>query len=255
MKNRFNTPALLHKTLLISGYPESALALKIADWENALPENLHLAYLPNYGIIRLRLTGTADDMLALDFAMNQQIGKVKGILGNTVVCDEDISVEQWLGNLLKDNGLSVSTAESCTGGNIAHLITSVPGSSEYFKGSVVAYANEIKINVLGVLSEDIQKYGAVSQPVVEQMADGVRRLTKTDIAIATSGIMGSTGGTDEKPIGTVWIAVCSVEKMISKLFHFGYQREQNIERTTQAAMLMVRELFYTQRKLDCEKSN
>ena len=243
LKKQFETPVLLHKTLLVSGYPESALALKIADWENALPAYLHLAYLPNYGIIRLRLSGTADDMLALDFAMSQQIDKVKGLLGDAVVCSEDILVEQWLGNVLKERKLSISTAESCTGGNIAHLITSIAGSSDYFKGSVVSYANEIKINVLGVSCEDIETLGAVSQAVVEQMAQGVRRLTKTDIAIATSGIMGPDGGTDEKPVGTVWVAVCSAEKTISRLFCFSYQREQNIERTTQAAMLMVREVL------------
>lgn len=243
LKAQFETSALLHKTLLVHGYPESALAIKIADWENALPENLHLAYLPNYGIIRLRLSGTGADSLALDFAMTQQIDKVKGILGNAVVCDEDIPVEQWLGNALKDKNFTISTAESCTGGNIAHLITSVPGSSDYFKGSVVSYANEVKINVLSVSFEDIEKHGAVSQTVVEQMAQGVRQLTKTDISIATSGIMGPNGGTDEKPVGTVWIAVCSESQVISRQFRFSYQREQNIERTTQTAMLMVRELF------------
>ncbi len=243
LKKRFNTSSILHKTLLVYGYPESALALKIADWENALPENLHLAYLPNYGIIRLRLSGTSEDMLALDFAMNQQIDLLKAILGNAVVCDEDITVEQWLGNLLREKKLTISTAESCTGGNIAHMITAVAGSSDYFKGSVVAYANEVKTSVLGVSSVDIAKYGAVSQVVVEQMAQGVRRISNTDISIATSGIMGPGGGTNGKPVGTVWIAVCSAEKVISKEFFFTYQREQNIERTTQAALLLVRDIL------------
>ena len=243
LKKHFDTPALLHKTLLICGYPESALALKIADWENALPKNLHLAYLPNFEIIRLRLSGTGDDVLALDFGMNQQIDVLKGILGGAVICDDDITIEQWLSNTLKERNLSISTAESCTGGNIAHLMTTIPGSSAYFKGSIVAYANEVKINTLGVSAEDIEQHGAVSCTVVEQMAQGVRRLTKTNISIATSGIMGPDGGTKEKPVGTVWIAVSSAEKTICRKFHFSSQREQNIERATQAAFLMTRELL------------
>ena len=149
LQKKFDTPALLHKTLLVTGYPESALALKMADWEAALPANLHVAYLPNYSIIRLRLTGTGDDMLALDFAMNQQIDQLKALLGTAVVCDEDITVAEWLGRLLKSRGLTLATAESCTGGNIAHLITQVPGSSEYFKGTVVSYANEVKTGCVG----------------------------------------------------------------------------------------------------------
>ncbi len=243
LQKKFDTPALLHKTLLVTGYPESALALKMADWEAALPANLHVAYLPNYSIIRLRLTGTGDDMLALDFAMNQQIDQLKALLGTAVVCDEDITVAEWLGRLLKSRGLTLATAESCTGGNIAHLITQVPGSSEYFKGTVVSYANEVKTGVLGVRVGDLEREGAVSQPVVEQMAQGVRRLLRTDWAVSTSGIMGPGGGTPDKPVGTVWMAVCSAERLISRPYHVNHHREQNIERASQLALLMLRELL------------
>lgn len=243
LKKVFAVGALLHKTLLVTGYPESALAIKISEWENALPDNMHLAYLPNYGVIRLRLSGESEDVLMLDFLMNQQLDRLKALLGDAVVCDEDVAVEEWLGKLLKSKGLTLATAESCTGGNIAHLITKVPGSSAYFKGTVVSYANEVKVGVLGVSAESIEQESAVSQTVVEQMAQGVRRLLNTDWAVATSGIMGPDGGSDDKPVGTVWIAVCSEDKMISRVYHVNHRREQNIERTTQLAMLMLRELL------------
>jgi len=159
------------------------------------------------------------------------------------VAYEDISIPNLVGNLLKSKGLMVATAESCTGGNIAHQFTLIPGSSDFFKGSVVAYSNEIKTSVLQVSATDLEKEGAVSQSVVEQMADGVRKLLKSDVSIATSGIAGPTGGTVEKPVGTVWIAVSSVEKTISREFRFGSLREQNILRATQAALLMLKEII------------
>lgn len=233
---------ILHKTVLVYGYTESALAIKIADWENSLPENIHLAYLPSYGIIRVRLSGIADDMLALDFALNQQVDKLVGILGDAIIAKEDITVEKLIGDLLKKAGKTISTAESCTGGNIAHMITTVPGSSTYFKGSVVSYSNDVKINTLGVSPEDLEKEGAVSQAVVEQMTKGALRNIRSDISVATSGIAGPGGGTEEKPVGTVWIAVADKERIVSRKFFFPSQREQFIERATQAALLMVREI-------------
>lgn len=243
LQERFKTPTILHKTVQVYGYGESALALKIADWENALPENVSLAYLPNYGVVKLRLSGVSEDMLALEFSLNQQIDKLSGILGEAIVAYEDIAIENLIGNLLKSKGLMVATAESCTGGNIAHRFTTIPGSSDFFKGSVVAYSNEVKTNVLQVLSEDLERYGAVSQNVVEQMAVGVRKLFKSDVAIATSGIAGPAGGTVEKPVGTVWIAVCSGDGIISKEYRFGALREQNIQRATQAALLLLKEII------------
>lgn len=243
LQDYFKTPSLLHKTMLVYGYGESALALKIADWENALPKEISLAYLPNYGVVKLRLSGNSEDILSLEFSMNQQIDLLSQILGNAIIAYEDIPVENLIGNLLKYNGLTVSTAESCTGGNIAHRFTSIPGSSDFFKGSVVAYSNEIKTSVLQVASEDLDNFGAVSQAVVEQMAIGVRRLLKSDVSVATSGIAGPTGGTADKPVGTVWIAVSSEDKIISKEFRFGALREQNIQRATQAALLLLKEII------------
>ena len=243
LQKYFSTPSLLHKTVQVYGIGESALAMRIADWENALPVNISLAYLPNYGVVKLRLSGTSENLLELEFSMNQQIDLLTQILGSSIIAYEDIPVESLISNLLKSNSLMVATAESCTGGNIAHKFTSIPGSSDFFKGSVVAYSNEVKTSVLQVSADDLVENGAVSQIVVEQMAIGVRRLLKSDVAVATSGIAGPTGGTDEKPVGTVWIAVCSEDKVISREFRFGALREQNIQRATQAALLMLKEII------------
>ena len=243
LQKQFDTPVIIHKTVQVYGYTESALALKIAEWESNLPEYIHLAYLPNSGVVKLRLSGFLENVLALEFVMNQQLDLLSQLLGNAIVANEDILIEQLLGNLLIASGKTVSTAESCTGGNIAHVFTSLSGSSSFFKGSVVAYANEVKENVLQVNSADIETFGAVSQQVVEQMAVGVRKLLKTDVAIATSGIAGPTGGSDEKPVGTTWIAVCSDDMVVSREFSFGKLREQNILRATQAALLMLKEII------------
>lgn len=243
LQKQFDTPVIIHKTVQVYGYTESALALKIAEWENNLPQYIRLAYLPNSGVVKLRLSGFLENVLALEFVMNQQMDLLSQLLGNAIVAVEDIPIEQLLGNLLIASGRTVSTAESCTGGNIAHVFTSMPGSSAFFKGSVVAYANEVKENVLQVNAVDLETFGAVSQQVVEQMAVGVRKLLKTDVAIATSGIAGPTGGSDEKPVGTVWIAVCSADTILSREFRFGKFREQNIIRATQAALLLLKEIL------------
>ena len=243
LSQRYKTPTIIHKNVIVQGYPESALAMKIADWENALPADIHLAYLPNYGIIKLRLSGVSEDPLALEFSINQQIAGLTEILADAIVAYDDTPVEEMIGNLLTTKGMTLSTAESCTGGFIAHKITTVPGSSKYFKGSVVSYSNEVKVNVLNVLSDDIQLHGAVSRQVVEQMADNVRKLLKTDYALATSGIAGPDGGTAEKPVGLVWISVSSPKGVVSREFKFGNVRIQNIERTAQTAMLMLKEVI------------
>jgi len=243
LQKQFETPVIIHKTVQVYGYTESALALKIAEWENNLPEYTHLAYLPNSGVVKLRLSGSLENVLALEFVMNQQMDLLSQLLGNAIVAVEDIPIEQLLGNLLIASGRTVSTAESCTGGNIAHVFTSMSGSSTFFKGSVVAYDNEVKENVLQVSTVDLEAFGAVSQQVVEQMAVGVRKLLKTDVAIATSGIAGPTGGSDEKPVGTTWIAVCSADTILSREFRFGKLREQNIIRATQAALLLLKEIL------------
>lgn len=164
-------------------------------------------------------------------------------MGKAIVSYEDIPLEAQIGNILTEKEKTLATAESCTGGNIARLITSISGSSVYFKGSVVAYANEIKASVLHVDPEAIDTYGAVSQEVVKQMADGVRKLMKTDYAIATSGIAGPGGGSAEKPVGTIWIAVSSENETICKEFRYGNSRIPNIERSTQTAFLMLKEII------------
>lgn len=243
LKKHFETPVLLHKTVQVYGIGESALAIKIAEWENALPDFISLAYLPNYAIVKLRLSGLLDNLLELEFIMNQQIEKLKPILGNSIVAFEDAPMEKLIGNLLKLKNMTVATAESCTGGYAAHQLTSVSGSSDYFKGSIVAYSNEIKSSFLNVSTDDLGKYGAVSEQVVEQMAKGIMERFKTDFAVATSGIAGPSGGTEAKPVGTVWISACSKEKSITRLFHFGGLREQNIIRSSQAALMLLKEII------------
>jgi len=245
LQKKFKTPSIIHKTVIVQGYPESALALKIADWENALPSDIHLAYLPNYGIVKLRLSGTSDNELSLEFLINQQIAGLTEILGSAIVAFEDIELEVLIGNILELSSKTLATAESCTGGNIAHKITSVAGSSAYFKGSIVAYSNEIKEKVLHVPTEILEKHGAVSQEVVEIMAKEVRKLMNADFSIATSGIAGPSGGTTEKPVGTIWIAVSSEEKTLSQMYTYGTNRIQNIERSTQTAFLLLKDLIET----------
>jgi len=240
LHQRFDIQAIVTKNVLVAGIPESQLAIKIADWENALPANIHLAYLPQYGIVKLRLSGASDNALSLEFIINQQIASLAEILGKSIIAFEDILLEQIVSTLLRRNGQTLAVAESCTGGNIAHHLTLLAGSSDIFSGGVIAYSNKLKINLLGVNSADIETFGAVSRQVVEQMAQGVCRITNSDFGIATSGIAGPSGGTSEKPVGTVWIAVCSKNKTVSQVFQFGNFREQNIERATQSAFLMLK---------------
>jgi nicotinamide-nucleotide amidase len=243
LQKKFNTPAIVHKTVLVKGYPESALAIKIADWENALPDTIHLAYLPNYQIVKLRLSGSSTDELVLEFEINRQISQLTQLLGEAIIAYEDLPLEVLIGKVLKEKKMTIATAESCTGGNIAHKITEIVGSSQYFKGSVVAYDNEVKTQVLRVNPSTISNEGAVSAHVVEEMAVGVRKLMHTDIAITTSGIAGPTGGTDEKPVGLVWIGISTPEITTSRMFQFGKKRIENIERSTQSAFLFLLEIL------------
>lgn len=243
LKAKFQTSVIVHQNVLVHGYPESALAMKIEDWENSLPSHIKLAYLPNGRIVKLRLTGVGSDADELKSAIDEKIESLKTILGESIVAFEDIPLEKIIFEKLDSSHTTLATAESCSGGNIAHVITLLPGSSAVFKGSVVAYANEVKVNVLGVDSNVLEECGAVSAEVVEQMAMGVRKLMSSDYAIATSGIAGPGGGTDEKPVGSVWISVCSTETVVSKLFNFSSSREQNIERTTQEALILLKQLL------------
>jgi nicotinamide-nucleotide amidase len=229
-----------HKTLWIEGFTESALAMRLEEFEKDLPGNIRLAYLPALGLIRLRLTGKDENEQTLSAAMNAQLSKLKAITGEeNILQEEDKPIEVILGEVLKKKSLTLGIAESCTGGNIAHAITSVPGSSQYFKGAIVAYSNDIKVNLLQVKPSDLDEAGAVSESVVKQMAKGVRDILQTDCSIATSGIAGPDGGTGEKPVGTVHIAVSYKDIIATKKYTFGIDREQNIQRATNMALLML----------------
>lgn len=237
---KFKTGHIYHKTIMTTGIGESMLAEKIEAWVEKLPKNIKLAYLPQPGIVRLRLSASGSDENKLKEQVNKHCRSLHDYVPKAIFGFDDITLEKVIGNLLNKTGKTLSTAESCTGGYIAHLITSIAGSSNYYKGSIVSYTNEIKQNQLFVNKKDLEKYGAVSQQVVEQMAIGVKNLLKTDYALATSGIAGPDGGTDHKPVGTVWIAVASPEGVKSKLFHFGEHRGRNIRRSALMAMNMLR---------------
>jgi len=237
------TDSIQHQTFWVNHYSESALAMHLETFENELPENLRLAYLPAAGIIRLRITGKHDSESFLSSQMAEQKSKLLKLLGDNIFSEQDKPLEILIKDFFGENNLTLSVAESCTGGNIAHQLTTIPGSSVYFKGGVVSYANEAKENVLQVNPLDIEQHGAVSQQVVEQMAKGVQKLFNTDCSVATSGIAGPGGGTETKPVGTVWIAVCYKEKMKSAKFSFGQNRENNIQRATNAALTMLYEFI------------
>jgi len=243
LQQRFTTDIILHRTLLVTGFPESALALHIEDWEDNLPKNIHLAYLPGSGMIRLRLSTSGADRKILETQTETEIAKLRVLLGNHIISENDETVEEIVARILTEKGQTLAVAESCTGGNIAHLLTSLSGSSAYFKGSVVAYANEIKEKLLQVNPLDLQQYGAVSEQVVKQMAANVRKLMGADYGIATSGIAGPTGGTPEKPVGTMWISVATASQIEARLLRYGNNRESNIQRTSTAALNLLREMI------------
>lgn len=239
MKQHFKSEAVEYKTLLVSGIGESFLSDKLEGFEANLPKGISLAYLPKGGTIRLRLTAKGADRNKVTDMLDQQTELLLASVKDYFMGFECDNIAETLGERLLENGKTIATAESCTGGNIAHLITLVAGSSRYYKGSVVSYANEVKEKVLGVRAGDLQQYGAVSEEVVKQMAEGVKRLLKTDYAIATSGIAGPSGGSDEKPVGTVWIAVAGERGCVAEKFLFNTTRDNFIERTSNQAILML----------------
>lgn len=243
LKEKYVLPEILHQMIYTQGLPESKLAEIICDWEDALPTYIKLAYLPSPGRVKLRLTSKGNNRAVIQQQIDEQVAKLNTIIPDYIYSFNGKNLEEVIGDILRDKKATLATAESCTGGYLAHLITSISGSSDYFKGSVISYANEIKINELGVKSTDMDNYGAVSQQVVEQMALGVLQKYNVDYAISTSGIAGPTGGTDEKPIGTVWIAVATKNNVISKKFTFGKIRSVNIERSAIAALGMLREVL------------
>lgn len=243
LRQYFTFPFIDHRTLLTFGIGESFLAETIKDWEVQLPGHLKLAYLPNYGMVRLRITGSDSDNDRLQETLNNEFQKLKALVGEWLVAAEDISLSQVIGKMLQQNKQTLSTAESCTGGYIAHLITSVAGSSAWYKGSVVSYANEAKENMLGVQKNTLLSAGAVSEDTVREMVHGVMVKMNTDYAVATSGIMGPNGGTAQKPVGTVWIAAGSRSNIITAQFNFRHNRARNIEMTASYALNLLRKLL------------
>ncbi|PCJ27396.1 MAG: competence/damage-inducible protein A [Flavobacteriales bacterium] len=243
LKEKYELPEIINQMVYTQGLPESILAEKIADWENNLPETIKLAYLPSPGRVKLRLSSVGVDRNELQDMINTEIEKLTQLIPQFIYSEKNEDLGTVIGELLKKQNATLATAESCTGGYIAHLITRVAGSSDYYKGSIISYANEIKINELSVDQEEIEQYGAVSQQVVEQMAKGVQQKMNTDYAIATSGIAGPTGGTDQKPVGTVWIAIATLNGVVSKKYLFGKQRDVNIERAAITALGMLRKEF------------
>ena len=225
--------------LMVTGIIESALAMTLDEWERRLPQGIHLAYLPQPGIIHLRLTGQSSDKQWLTGEMDRLVNELHQILGDHIVCDENLPLAGIIGNILRRRGLTMATAESCTGGNIAHEITAIAGSSDYFVGGVVSYHRDVKQNQLGVSASDIDTYGVVSQTVAEQMATGVCRLLGTDCAVATTGVAGPGGGTPDTPVGTVWMAAKCGDKIISQCKHIPGHRQRVIARATNDALLLL----------------
>ncbi len=245
LRQHFKLPFIAHRTLLTVGIGESFLADHIKTFEEALPAAIKLAYLPNYGMVRLRLTIHGEDPIALEALLQQQFDTLKQLVSEWMVTDEDITMQEAIGRMLNALGKTLGTAESCTGGHIAHLITTIPGSSAYFKGSVVSYANEVKEKVLKVSADTLSANGAVSEPTVEEMVKGALELLETDFVIATSGIMGPGGGSPEKPVGTVWVAVGNRQKIITQKFAFRFDRQRNIELAATNAMNLLRKFILT----------
>lgn len=243
LRVRFQTPAIIHRTLVTAGQGESFVAERLAEFEQQLPAHIKLAYLPGYGLLKLRLTAMGAGERALEAEVDNHFKQLQNILADIAVANEDIGLEVVVGRLLKARGQSLGLAESCTGGYIAHKITLVPGCSAYFKGSIVSYANEVKTGVLKVAQSVMDASGAVSEETVKQMLAGALHLLQTDYAIAVSGIMGPDGGSAEKPVGTVWMAVGNRHRTLTRRFHFRFDRERNIQLTASVALNELRKFI------------
>ncbi len=231
---------ILHRTLQVSGIPESSLAIILEDFENEMPPSLHLAYLPKDGMIRLRLS-TYGGMSEED--MNRWFDRLKELVAEYLIADSDEPLEVIAGNLLKQKGATIATAESCTGGKMASLLNKHAGSSAFYWGSVISYDNSVKEHLLGVPEEMIQAHGVVSEEVVRTMAESVKKVIGTDYAIATSGIAGPAGGSPEKPVGTVWIAWATPKGTYAECFHLGKLREQVTDRACTKALVRLIQLL------------
>ncbi|MFT6211589.1 MAG: nicotinamide-nucleotide amidase [Bacteroidia bacterium] len=240
VKSKFKLPTILHRTVLTMGMGESWLSERIDDWANALPSEIKLAYLPSPGRVRLRLSAFGSDESKLSVMLEKEVKTLIKLIPELVFGFDNDTIQSVVGNLLRESSKTIATAESCTGGLIAHKLTSVSGSSDYFLGSIVSYANEVKMESLGVSEQNLIDFGAVSEEVVVQMAEGVKSRMKTDYAISVSGVAGPNGGTDEKPVGTVWTAIAGPLGVITKKHQFGHDRVRNIEISANAALNLLR---------------
>jgi len=234
------TASIIHKTLQVNGIPESALAILLEGFEAQKPDSIHLAYLPKDGIIRLRLSAYGD---VSETEMQAWFERLKGLVKDYMIADTDEPLEVIVGRLLQERGATIATAESCTGGKLASLLNKHAGSSAFYWGSIVSYDNSVKTRLLDVPEEMIAKHGVVSEEVVRRMAETVRKQIGTDYAIATSGIAGPTGGSAEKPVGTVWIAWATPETTVAECFHLGKLREQVTDRACQKALVKMIQLL------------
>lgn len=244
-KNIFR-PSIAHRSVLTCGIGESMLAELLTEFESSLPSHISLAYLPNYGMVKLRLTAKNEMGANLDSELRELTQRLCTLTADYLVTDQDISMEALVGQLLQQRQMTLATAESCTGGLIAHQISTVPGASEYFKGSVVCYSNEAKENLLGVQHSTLQKHGAVSEETVTEMVGAVLALMNADVAVAVSGIMGPGGGTAEKPVGTVFIAVGNANKIITQRLKIGFDRARNTQQTALFALNLLRKFIVSQ---------
>ena len=243
IKEKFKLPNIYHHTILTAGIGESILAEKISDVEDSLPEHIKLAYLPKLGLVRLRLSGSGSDADKLNLEILTYSKSITDLIGEYVIIESDIALEKVILDLMESKGLSLSTAESCTGGYISHLITQQSGSSKVFVGGAVCYSNQLKMDMLGVSEQTLSDFGAVSEQTVIEMAIGAKSEYKSDYSISVSGIAGPDGGSTEKPVGTVWIAISGKTKTISKKFSFGNKRIQNIEKSAISALTLLFKLL------------
>ncbi len=240
IKSNYQLPIIYHKTIKTVGIGESWLADLIKDWEKSLPSHIKLAYLPSLGLVKMRLTAFGNDEALLAKDVDAEIERVKPLIQPYIFGFNQETLETAIGKLLKANNEKVALAESCSGGYVSHLITSIAGSSEYFQGSIVPYHNEFKEKILGVSEEVLKEFGAVSEPCVQQMAEKVRNLFNADYGLASSGIAGPSGGTDEKPVGTIWIACASKKQTVTKKLQLTQDRTLNIQLTGVALLNLLR---------------
>jgi nicotinamide-nucleotide amidase len=240
LKKRYSSRVIIHRNIMTYGTPEAKLAELLTGFEAALPSDIKLAYLPSFGIIKLRLTGTGSGYDLLSKKIEEQVARLYEIIPDFIYGEDEKSLEMVVGELLKEKKQTICTAESCTGGKVAQMITSIPGSSVYYKGSIIAYDNSIKRDLLDVPDYLLKKYGAVSEQVVIRMAKGVRKILNTHYSAATSGIAGPDGGTEPKPVGTVWIAVASEKGIVAEKHVFANDRNLNITRFSIATLNLVR---------------